>query len=93
MQLGKMRYIENESGLEAGYEDYDIDGEGTDYEVMIWIGKDGKEKIKTFLTKKYGEGKTLKEMLIAECGVQGDTKFENLCKTLCVQFNRNIWIH
>lgn len=93
MEFGTMWYSEWEGGLEAGYEDLDVSQfGGADYEVIIRVDYEGKEKLKRYLTKKYGAGKSLEWMLLTECGKQ-ETPFEELCKKLHVQFKREVWVH
>lgn len=53
MEFGTMWYSEWEGGLEAGYEDLDVSQfGGADYEVIIRVDYEGKEKLKRYLTKK-----------------------------------------
>ena len=55
MEFGTMWYSEWEGGLDAGYEDLDVPQfGGADYEVIIRVDYEGKEKLKRYLTKKYG---------------------------------------
>ncbi len=94
MQFGKMWYSEWEGGLDAGYEDLDVlQFGGADYEVTIHIDRKGKEKLKEFLTKKYGLGKSLEWMLLAECGEDDSSSLESLCQKTGVQFHREIMVH
>ena len=47
MEFGTMWYSEWEGGLEAGYEDLDVSQfGGADYEVIIRVDYEGKEKLK-----------------------------------------------
>lgn len=53
MEFGTMWYSEWEGGLDAGYEDLDVPQfGGADYEVIIRIDYEGKEKLKRYLAKK-----------------------------------------
>lgn len=94
MKLGQMWYSEWEGGLDAGYEDLDVPQfGGADYEVIIHFDREGKETLKAFLTKKYGLGKSLEWMLLAECGEEGSFALETLCQKTGVQFRREIMVH
>lgn len=67
MEFGTMWYSEWEGGLEAGCEDLDVSQfGGADYEVIIRVDYEGKEKLKRYLTKKYVAGKSLEWMLLTE---------------------------
>lgn len=93
MEFGTMWYSEWEGGLNAGYEDLDVPQfGGADYEVIIRVDYEGKEKLKRYLTKKYGAEKSLEWMLLTECG-KHEAPFEELCKKLHVQFKREIGVH
>lgn len=94
MELGKMWYSEWEGGLDAGYEDCNVPQfGGADYEVIIRVDYEGKEKIKSFLAKKYGAQKSLEWMLVTECGEEGSASFEKFCHKLGIQFKRDIVLH
>ena len=53
MEFGTMWYSEWEGGLDAGYEDLDVPQfGGADYEVIIRVDYEGKEKLQKIFNKK-----------------------------------------
>ena len=74
MEFGTMCYSEWEGGLEAGYEDLDVSQfGGADYEVIIRVDYEGKEKLKRYLTKKIRRRKIFRMDAINRMWKAGDS--------------------
>ena len=84
---------ETESGLELGYEDYNVPlFDGRDYEATYRLGLRAKERLRTALTEEGFTG-TLSEMIIARFGERLEKEsFAAYCKDHDITYKLFTWI-
>ena len=74
MEFGTMWYSEWEGGLDAGYEDLDVPQfGGADYEVIIRVDYEGKEKLQKIFNKKIRRRKIFRMDAINRMWKAGDS--------------------